>query len=60
MEKKSDLLYTGCSDAAEYKWFRSYGYCVRRKRGECVDDYEHLSAISRSVLTFAGAGVEMK
>jgi hypothetical protein len=29
-------------------------------RGECVDDYEHLSAISRSVLTFAGAGVEMK
>jgi len=29
-------------------------------RGECVDDYEHLSAISRSVLTLAGAGVEMK
>jgi hypothetical protein len=29
-------------------------------RGECVDDYEHLSSISRSVLTFAGAGVEMK
>jgi len=33
---------------------------VRGGRGECVDDYEHLNAISRSILTLAGAGVEMK